>query len=556
MADESAEEGDLGRATLVLSTEDAEYNLGIDDAQERAMAMDKVFEETHAAIKSRFAERFEHAGIFMFSRQVLGLAGLSDVARHTMGVITLGFEEVATAAGIATTSLAPLLLAAGAGILIFEKMAGGHHKAAESLEDLHKQQAEALGTTVDLELAMGKYQNTVGPLPGSLDKLRDATEKLDESQRRHLMTTEALQMKAAQETIASNQAEIDAIKAKQKEFDNDEITMRQYGATTADFQREAKGLADRLKELEEANTKATQSFEQAKADIKAQGEGYKDAGTKLKDLADAHDRAGKAAKKHAEEEAAAMREIRKNDDETERAVEASAQAVEEARRKLTDHTKILLDEEQAAVENAYARKAAEIRKFEDQQRAAIEETYDLAVRKAQETGVSIVQLTQQRDAAINQLEQTVAARNRQNLTEMGQAWHRFGQQIENDVSMAAARTIVEQTSAVDAVKNLSKMAAEQLIADYIRAGIQHTISMVKRTTETTTASTTAVAAAAATSKAEIAATTAVAAARASASAASLASIEAQTVAVVKLTAALGAATTAALALDAALVAAA
>jgi chromosome segregation ATPase len=476
VADEAAGEGDLGSATLVLSTQDADYNLGIDEAQDRAKAMDKVFEETHEAIKSRFAERFEHAGLFMFSRQVLGLAGLSDVARHTMGVITLGFEEVAGAAGLATSTIAPLLLAAGAGILIFEKLHGSHHKAAESLDELAKKQSEALGTTVDLEQAMEKYQQSVGPLPGSLDKLRDATEKLDESQRRNLITTEALMMKAAQETIAANNARIQSTKDASEALREQMRQMQPWEQGYKSAQDTLKHYDQALRDLDDSNRKAAAGFEQSKADIKAQAEGYKDAKTRLEQLADAHDKAAAAAKKQSAEEVAAAREIMKADDERVNEDVASAKAITAARESLVAKTKILADQAAEATSTASAKRSAEIKKFEDQNRREIEKTYDEAVAKAKETGASLVELERQKNAALTQLHSTVAAKQRENFTAMQSEAIKAADSIETAFGDAFAKTLVEGKDFGEQMQQMFKQVAEMIISDLIKIAIQAEIT--------------------------------------------------------------------------------
>lgn len=130
------------------------------------------------AVDQRFSTSVSRGGIFLFSRQMLGMVGLSDVARHAMGAISIGFEELAGTIGVSTAALAPWLFAAGGAILIFEKWHKSHSQATQSLQDLIDKQQKDLTATQELGQAFDDYENAVGPLSGGLKQLAVDTETL------------------------------------------------------------------------------------------------------------------------------------------------------------------------------------------------------------------------------------------------------------------------------------------------------------------------------------------------------------------------------------------
>jgi hypothetical protein len=289
-----------------MASEDIEQSIVINgDATGGVQAIDSTtaaferFKTKHTELKSVFSERFEHAGLFLFSRQVFGLAGMSELARHVMGVVTLGLDQVAGAAGVATAELAPLLLVVGGSIALFEHFHKGHQDAADSLGQLAKKQGDALKMTDELKDALEKYSHAINALPADLRGLAAAYGALDEVQRRVLMHTEG-------QLMASSQAQVAALKEQKERTLEAAAALREHMTQLQPWETGYKSAEETLRKygqrVDDINGKIIESgaqYEKAKADIDAQAAGYANATDKIDKLSKAEDVVAEKQKKAA-----------------------------------------------------------------------------------------------------------------------------------------------------------------------------------------------------------------------------------------------------------------
>lgn len=139
--------------------------------------------ETHNRIKSNFTEQFQHAGVYLFSRQLLGLAGLSDVARHAMSIINVGAAEVAETIGLTAGQFGVAAAAAGALILAYEKLSKSTKDHGEELDKHVKALSTDIESTGQLRDKLDGYSESVGGLTPRLEGLAKANNALYEAQR-------------------------------------------------------------------------------------------------------------------------------------------------------------------------------------------------------------------------------------------------------------------------------------------------------------------------------------------------------------------------------------
>jgi prefoldin subunit 5 len=518
-------------------------------------ALKDVRDETKK-LKDAASSPFEHAGVFLFSRQLFGLVGLSDLARHAMLGVTAAVEATAASFGIAMSTLGPVLLAIGAGVAIYEAHAKAAKKTHDEIAELAKKQQDALASTDELKDSFAALLRETDTLPPSLRAAAMAVGALDEEQRKLVMHTKGEQMAAAQEQIAANKARLQSIDEATAALRAQMTQMQPWEQGYKSAEQTLKHYATTADELRQKNRELGTSFEVLKADVPAIAAGFSSAKDQADKLTKAHHDAGEAARKHAAEEQKAASEINTAAREQAKEVDAAAAKQREAIDSLIEKAKVLADQAADSTRSEYEKKAAAIQRWKDEQEHAIQETYRKSKEEAEQYGIDTTQLEAQRTQALANLDRAVATKNRENLTEMGAAWKRYADQASADVGRAAAHILVEHATVGDEVKAISKMMAEQLIADMVRAGLQHTIFASKKMGEDTAVASHAIAASTAAATAELTRITTVAAAQKAADLAAVAAMEAKTAAATAMATALGTCTAAALALDAALAGAA
>ena len=267
----------------------AEQNLNIgitsSGSPEATAGLDAIIQKfgglkaASADVQQEFGKPFQHAGLYMFSRQILGLAGLGDVARHSMMAITAGMESVAGAAGVTLAALAPYLLAIGVGIVVFEKWHKSHKDQAEVMAELAKKQGELLDSTTGLVEKLEKYDSVVGSLPPHLAALLKAEQDLQRVQSGNVAETIAKQIEMARQKLAT---------------DREQLTVAQENlrVATAISQNGSTGFIGQ-KNFEDAE-KARKAVNKLTADIIAQKEAIAKGQAELDAYATSHKNLNKA----------------------------------------------------------------------------------------------------------------------------------------------------------------------------------------------------------------------------------------------------------------------
>lgn len=269
----------------------------------------------HSDIKSKFTERFEHVGVHLFGRELLGVLGIAREARPVLSVMNLAVAEAATTFGVASGGIGLVVFGLTALAAIVFKVVESHKEHEKALESIITKQQGALKTTTELINKINEYAETVGGLPANLNALAEATARLDEVQRRQLTSTEGQQMAnlqalifAKKEKLAADQAEIPSLE-QLIEYE------RHHGEATDGTRLALEHTRAEVVSLTSALTVEGQQYEKLKADIAAQGEGYLDLADKLKQEGTAVEESRKSHDKLADTLAKNAEEARKAGDE-------------------------------------------------------------------------------------------------------------------------------------------------------------------------------------------------------------------------------------------------
>ena len=413
-------------------------------------------------LKARMTSPYEHAGLFLFSRQVLGLAGLSDVARHAMGAITLGFEEVAVAAGTTVAEIAPYLLAIGLIIVGIEKFVKSHKDAKQSTDDLVKSEDEELKSTRATLQAFDDYAAAGGRLTPELAAVKVATDNLYQSQTRLM----ALDL---QHQLDETNAAIAKIK---DSFAPALNATAGYAAELDKYQTgsaEAATATTAVTHVLDEHAKSTAALDQKVAILQERLKRYADTG----DLTPTMDKV-KTLTDDLNEQAASVAELgkvwQKNADD----VNKAADQMLAGQTKLSTDTQKMDDEDAAFTQNMWDKKSAAAKKSMDQTLASIEQTYKKAKDEAEGYGIEDVGLTNQYEAAKAAARKLYMDKSDADAraffglqATMTQGFEQIGissfNQLANGVSSSFAKMVVEGKNMAVSLDQVFKSMAESFI---------------------------------------------------------------------------------------------
>lgn len=251
-------------------------------------------------MQTRFAHKFEHAGLHVFNAQLLETVGITGHARPILQALTFSMTEAAAAAGLAAGTLGLIIGVVGLAAAAFKLMHDSHEKHKEDLEKTVKAETDVLNTTANLINTLDAYKQAVKTMAPELAALMRATQDLDAVQREHLTHTEGLALANSQKKLLANKDEIASLEQSKREA---EAKMLVLGKETAIYSENAayvKTYEKSIRDLKDADVVLEQETRRLQADIKAQGEGYSDAATKAKTLAEAAKANAVAQKEYAD----------------------------------------------------------------------------------------------------------------------------------------------------------------------------------------------------------------------------------------------------------------
>ena len=463
----------------------------------------KSVEKESKALKGNFQEGFQHLALHGFLAEAGHSIGLGRELYPIITMLNSGLTAMGEAVGLAGGPVGILItgLAALGGIAYtaYEHF----HKTAESLDKLEHNEAAALKTTNALKQAMADYIAQVGQLPANLQALKTATEELDKAQTAQLTHTEGEQMAALQAQMTANQARQEGMRNAITAYQQQLSQMTAAQAANSELGRQIGFVNQKINEQQDAFTKLNQQYEEVKANIRAQADGSSNVQDQLKKETEAHKKAAEAAKKGAEEAARAKEseatEGKRAAAEQKRAVDAAtresqkmmAQYEKEAKakeaalskelaadRSLADMTRALAEQASEATMTQHQKQLAQINQFVEKHKEQIQRMYEQEKAAAIAAGQSTVAAEQDKDAALKALSSAAAEKEKENQTQIGAAAQQLGGTIESSIGDAFAKSIVEGKNFGDAMKNLSKDIAEQIISDLVRIAIQAAITKV------------------------------------------------------------------------------
>lgn len=437
----------------------------------------KQVEQEGGHLKERFQEGFQHIALKGFLNDAARSIGVGGEAGKAINLMNHGLTELGAAAGLTAGPMG--LVVTGLAAVASLGFAAYQHfrKHSEGLEEVAKKQETALATTSALKTALTEYGEEAGKLPAKLRALATSIGELDEAQRAALNRTTAEQLAANQILLVANRDRIASEQARLKTLLHGSDQEKVVAAGFGNIADKVNATTKTLRELEDEQKNLIAQNDKMKADMDARRQGYADAKAMVEELAKAH----KELNQVIEDGADGLQEYTaaESKDNAERAKheEDVANKVEAVRRSLTQRTLILKDEEEIASSDAEARKQAEIKKFSDSETAVIEDHYRKGIEAAQGSSEQVRDIEQAKSAALIQLARTVAAQQKQSLSDYQRTAASAGQQIANASAQSAARAILGAKDAGDAIIATSKMVAEQVIAELIR--IEVTAKLVK-----------------------------------------------------------------------------
>lgn len=233
----------------------------------------------------RTAAAFQHAGIYLFSRQLLDMFNMGALAQHAFLAISIGFEAVTDSIGVAASTIAPWLLALAGGMLIFEQWEKHLTKSAKAHEELAKKEQQALTQTVALKDAIDQYAKKLGTLPGYLSDLKDKTEALAKIEAQHAILEDAQAMAAIDrmritreereadlsETLRVAQAQLPVIQKNSLAYYDEKVAIAKVSA-------ELKSLRDEETQDEQTKSKLAATIKELAAGHSGLIEGLKKEG--------------------------------------------------------------------------------------------------------------------------------------------------------------------------------------------------------------------------------------------------------------------------------------
>ncbi len=296
-----SEEAELGEATLRLSTDGNGLRLGIEEAHVAALGLQKNLDAAHDHIKDRFAEKFEHVGVHLFGHDMLQAVGITNGARPILGALSLGINQVAESFGIASGPIGLAVFGLTALAAIGFKVYEGHEKQAEKLAELTKKQAENFKTTHELLTKLEEYSQAVKKTAPELDRLYDATKRLDDLQRGNIAGTTAQAIAAAGRKIEKDREEISTNEALRLMYERLATSTLARAHAHESATKSANEMSAKIRELNTDIAAQNQIISKGTADIKAHAGGYLDAADKATKLKEAAEKATEAEKKASEE---------------------------------------------------------------------------------------------------------------------------------------------------------------------------------------------------------------------------------------------------------------
>ena len=393
-------------------------------------------------LKESATSPYEHAGMYLFSRQLLGTVGLSDVARHAMGAIVVAMDGVAAAAGTTTAVLAPWLLAIGFGIVAYEKFG----KSVSATSD------EAAKQKADFEA-----------LTKSLTDFYDTQAKVSQTGRELAgieMGQKAGEIRAKQQELAGYTAQLDQSNAKiaeqRRQFEATTKGMtalaQKYGPTTIAFQ-----------EFVAAQERGQVSIKEHMASTRGEIEKLQPEYDKLKLLAGG---ASTASTKAAADQAAAAQKADEAFDKMMDKADAMSDSYAKSYQKAGQEIDHFLAKQKAQIEidNGTGSKDAEFKAHLDARTAQTLASYDTMEDKAREYGLSTVALEESKDARIKSEAEKLKDEQITFIGDVGNAFGSTFQSAAGAVGQALGQMATQHKNFHDTTLTLWKDMESQIIS--------------------------------------------------------------------------------------------
>lgn len=520
-------EGGTASAAEILKVEKAIQS--VDDQSKKA----------DEGLQDRFQHGFQHIALKGFISDAARSIGLGGELRPIIGLLNTGFSALEHSIGGTAAAFIPY--AAGlAAITALGFVAYEHFKKhAESLDELSKKQLETTRTTDELKDSLSKYRDKMGELPPILQRLYDATGKLDEVQMRHLSHIKGEQLSAAQVKLEADKLQISNLESQIEEQEKLIKSQTRSGLSTAEASAKINSFSKNLRELNDDMVLQDQTAKLYKADIDAIGKGALGAADSIKKTGDRVKESNEFMSKLSEDmdkdaDKFIARERKDTDERLKHFNEIKA-----GLELLKTKTQELSLDQTAAEGTEYQKREAEIEKFRIQHLASAKVEYQKLIDETKGNEAEILRIKKAEKDYEDQLDKTVAAKHKANLNEYKSLALSVGREVTSAFSSDVARTIVEGKNLEQALKQSATMVAEHAIAKLLEVGIEEAALAIKRDILHAKDATGAGIAAAAKVKS---------------SAVSIAAINTETAAVVALDAALATALATAVALDVALAA--
>lgn len=414
----------------------------------------KGVEGESSKLRDRFQEGFQHVALRGFIADAARGIGIGSEMRPVISMLNLATTQLSESFGVLGTSMAlataGLTAIAALGYVVYEHF---------------QKHGEELGKTfkgyMDNVVAIDEYVAAGGRLSAALRaEAQDERDAAAEVLKKITIQNEA-SLAVAQETLTLA------------------LNTEAYAKRSAARNNDTVGL-----ELTAAATKRAQvKVDELTATLEANGHGFatwqeyvKDGTKELKELDKAAEESQKWMDSWADNMAKDSDKIIAAEEKEKAARLKYYQEVETGVTKLKEVTSILRDQELQATSESEAKKKAVIDQYRDQHLNSIKIEYDRLITAAHGNAGEIVKIEAAKNAAVSQLNNTVAAKQKQNYSEIqvvaGQAYDT----IANGISNTMARSIVESKNAHDAIIAMQRQVEEQIIASLIRIAIQATIT--------------------------------------------------------------------------------
>lgn len=399
--------------------------------------------DAHEDIKSRFTQRFEHAGVHIFGRDLLGMIGATGEARAVLPVLSLAVSEAADSFGLASAALGPWVFGLAALVALIAHVVNSHKEHADALAKVTKQQQEAFKATHELMGKISEYRDVVGTLPNDLKNLEAATKSLDEVERQHAAHSLGESLAAKQrdklaeiEHKQAIEASIEAVKQRMAWLNKDSDEQKGLAESIKAYNRQLDESRDKTIVINGFITKAT-------SDIKAMGKGFLD-------TADELDKEGKAALRAAEAHDKLTDIMAKNAEESKKAAVEFSNFSQKMADKISDI------EEQAGTskEQTITRTYDKMREEVDREYAHEQQLLLAGKMTNAQYYVALEQMNAQHEQAKTAINRTENAKRLDNIRAMFQA-----ERSQSDIAEKAFTQTVTKMS-VDWSQHITNMVFE------------------------------------------------------------------------------------------------